>query len=700
MFPAEPVPDRIGAYKVIRRLSRTGSADVYLGLMEGPMGFRRVCELKLVENTLEGDADLGEELAREAAICSRLNHPAILRIFDFFELDRRLVLVLEHVDGADLERLVQHLQRRKQKLGDDAIWFIASQLLGALSHAHAATDEDGNLTPVVHRNLAPDNVLIGWDGQVRLAGFGLGKILGRSPDTVVGVIKGRPGYMSPEQARGERVTPRADVYGIGLLMWSLLSGRVPPLNGVRPEPLSSIRPDVPRELAAAIEASLEPSPDKRKITCAEIEHWLKKITKAEAGRADLLEKIVLLRSTRTPLGEGAVEPPHTARPPAKVTGQRRRLAIRGLHAHQPGSAFARSSPSSRPPGRGQSTMPPPPGASEPPPSMRRYPTDSPPSERPPASYAPPGGSMRRPSGARRLFDDDGPASFAPPVAAPDSVAPRGLASQPPPPLAFGSVSPAVPPPPSWILPAPPADVAAAQAGLGALLPPPDVAHKNGASTTPAAAAAPPSTGPPSEAPSIGSIEPRPQMFRPPLITRDEDRMTLPGIRSGKPRASRLSEVLALGVAALTAAAVVGAGVFFAERKNGGSNGQQPQQPQVVIVPFANAAPTSAATASPATAAPGGAPNPSSSARANDPMLLPGGYGYLTVKSPVTAVVFVNGHNIGATNEPLQAQCGKRFIRIGTLSEAGPMWVAPGQTVIVPCQSAITIEQRPAPSMGR
>jgi hypothetical protein len=82
------------------------------------------------------------------------------------------------------------------------------------------------------------------------------------------------------------------------------------------------------------------------------------------------------------------------------------------------------------------------------------------------------------------------------------------------------------------------------------------------------------------------------------------------------------------------------------------------------------------------------------------MLLPGGYGYLTVKSPVTAVVFVNGHNIGATNEPLQAQCGKRFIRIGTLSEAGPMWVAPGQTVIVPCQSAITIEQRPAPSMGR
>src|SRR5262245_58303775 len=235
MFPTEPVPEQIGAYKVVRRLSGSGSADMYLGRMDGPMGFQRVCALKLVPNALEGDVRLAEELAREASICARLNHPAIVRMFDFFEHERRLVLVLEHVDGVDLDRLVQHLARRRQRLTDDAIWYIGHQLCSALAHAHGATDEEGNATPVIHRNTRPENVLIAWDGQVRLAGFGLGKVLGRSPDTVVGVIKGTPGYMAPEQARGERVTTRVDVYLIGLLLWSLLSERRPPIDGTRPE---------------------------------------------------------------------------------------------------------------------------------------------------------------------------------------------------------------------------------------------------------------------------------------------------------------------------------------------------------------------------------------------------------------------------------------------------------------------------------
>src|SRR5262245_60823178 len=106
MFPTEPVPEKIGAYKVIRRIGGAGSADLYLGKMEGPMGFQRLCALKLVANSIEGDVRLAEELAREASIVSRLNHPAVVRMYDFFEYDRRLVLVLEHVDGVDLDRLV------------------------------------------------------------------------------------------------------------------------------------------------------------------------------------------------------------------------------------------------------------------------------------------------------------------------------------------------------------------------------------------------------------------------------------------------------------------------------------------------------------------------------------------------------------------------------------------------------------------
>src|SRR5687768_9445112 len=102
----------------------------------------------MVRNAIDDDARYADELAREAAICARLNHPVVVRMFDFFEHERRLVLVLEQVEGASLDRLVSHLSRRKQRLGDGAIFFLGSQLASALAHAHTSADEDGNLSPV------------------------------------------------------------------------------------------------------------------------------------------------------------------------------------------------------------------------------------------------------------------------------------------------------------------------------------------------------------------------------------------------------------------------------------------------------------------------------------------------------------------------------------------------------------------------
>ncbi|WP_372518161.1 serine/threonine protein kinase [Polyangium jinanense] len=339
MFPSEPVPERIGAYKVLRRLSGVGSADVYVGRMEGPMGFSRLCTLKLVRNTIEGDAHFAEELVREAAICAVLNHPSIQRMFDFFEHDKHLVLVLEHVEGVTLDRLQDVLGRQKSKLDDRTIAFIGRALGGALAHAHAAKDEEGTPTPVIHRTMHPENVLIGWDGQVRLTGFGLGKILGRSPDTVAFVIKGAPGFMAPEQARGERVTPKADVYGLGVLLWSLYAGTKPPEVGTRPMPLAVLRSDLPKELTNAIDAALEPSPDKRKVSCQELERVLNKARGIEEGQKDLEEKVAPLKGPRSKATEGDVP--------------RRRLPLESVRpAKPPPSSKQRlSAPPSRPPGR-------------------------------------------------------------------------------------------------------------------------------------------------------------------------------------------------------------------------------------------------------------------------------------------------------------------------------------------------------------
>ncbi|MDI3286583.1 serine/threonine-protein kinase, partial [Polyangium sp. 15x6] len=309
--------------------------------MEGPMGFSRLCTLKLVRNTIEGDAHFAEELVREAAICAVLNHPSIQRMFDFFEHDKHLVLVLEHVEGVTLDRLQDVLGRQKSKLDDRTIAFLGRALGGALAHAHAAKDEEGTPTPVIHRTMHPENVLIGWDGQVRLTGFGLGKILGRSPDTVAFVIKGAPGFMAPEQARGERVTPKADAYGLAVLLWSLYAGAKPPEVGTRPMPLAVLRSDLPKELTSAIDAALEPSPDKRKVSCQELERVLNKAPGIELGQKDLEEKVAPLKGPRSKATEGE-------------GGPRKRVPLESVRpAKPPPSSKQRLSvpPPSRPPGR-------------------------------------------------------------------------------------------------------------------------------------------------------------------------------------------------------------------------------------------------------------------------------------------------------------------------------------------------------------
>ena len=788
MFPTEPVPEKIGAYKVIRRLAGTGSADVYLGRMDGPMGFQRVCALKLVANSIEGDVRLAEELAREAAICARLNHPAIVRMYDFFEYDRRLVLVLEHVEGADLERLIQHLARRRQKLGDDAVWYLAHQLAGALAHAHAATDENGDAAPVIHRNVQPENIVVSWDGQVRLTGFGLGKILGRSPDTVVGMVKGTPGFMAPEQARGERVTPRADVYGFAALIWSLLTGRRPPIDGTRLEAVSTLRKDIPREIAAAIDAALEPAPDRRKITCLELEQWLEKLTRVEVGKAELREKILLLRSTRAAAGE-----PSVAAPARGAKQPRRRLSVRQVRASQ------------RPPGPGPLSVPPPPSTR---PSLRpgAMLSDSPPeSERPPRSLAgayseiasrrppeaptptppaaPPATTRPAPPRATRRRAGAAPrATWRPAAGSQAPVSRRAAASDEPPkserapawhadPRAMASdawreslpevdaietllgeshapagakssapagaarpanrpPAPAAPPPAATAtdepVPAPAAlphdfapepargagaaaHVAPAPAALAAAIPPAPV-------SPPTAIAQPPLS--PSAWRDIGEES----AAGAPAVVVDGGAFARERAAPRSPIAAAapkpLSALQSIGIAALTAAVVVAAGILLADRDPRPSPG----------VPIASAAATAVAPTTPAvvrsaaattpaaTEATAVAPTPPSTASAASPSPsaapvvdagaagagaggdLPAGYGSLTVQFPAPADVFVNGAAVGVVNTPIKVICGRWFIRIGQANDAGRArsWVTRGTTVDVPCQAATTVEMRPGP----
>ncbi|GAC1352981.1 MAG: hypothetical protein NVSMB1_21490 [Polyangiales bacterium] len=295
MFPEATLPKRIGEYQVLQRLTSQGGAEIYLARADGPMGFSRNVVLKLVaHDATQTDPQRALELAREARISSLLNHPSIVRVYDFFEERDRLVLVLEYVEGVSLQVLLDDLEARHQRLSDRAACYVAMCITSALACAHAMTNESGAQTPVLHRALSPKKVLIARNAVAKLTGFGLGKILDRTPDSAFGLMKGLSAYTAPEQVRGERVDARADVYAAGVLCYHLFSGKRP-LQSEDPaqrmigklESISALRPDVPREVAAAIDAAIEIDVDQRTISCAELGGWIAKSTSISAGRDEL-----------------------------------------------------------------------------------------------------------------------------------------------------------------------------------------------------------------------------------------------------------------------------------------------------------------------------------------------------------------------------------------------------------------------------
>lgn len=339
MFPATPLPRKIGDYVVVRRLRNEGPVEVLLAREEGPLGFQREVALKCVRRD-PATAGAATELAREARVCSRLVSPGIVRVLGLFEDSDRVVLVLEHVEGATLAGVLAHLEATGQRLDDGAAAYIGATVAAALAFAHSLADENGTPTPVLHRAVSPNAVLVARDGTVKLTGFGLAKILDRTPDSVVGMVKGAAGYLAPEQARGETATEKADVFSVGMLCHRLLAGPakigtggIVQLVAGRPAQLGTVREGLPRELCAAVDAALSEDVRKRSITCAELARWIGKVQKLEEGKAALREIVAVMPQEGD---DPAPRPERPSRRRQRLTGKRSVLGQRALRASRPG----------------------------------------------------------------------------------------------------------------------------------------------------------------------------------------------------------------------------------------------------------------------------------------------------------------------------------------------------------------------------
>ncbi|MFO0736244.1 MAG: protein kinase [Labilithrix sp.] len=329
---AESSPvERIGAYRVVRRLATGGTSDVLLAKAEGPHGFERTVVLKVLLSHFGKDDEVAKMFAREASAYARLSHPAIVRLFDFFAVPGsdpkkggQLVMVLEFVDGPPLARLKSMAKAIGKELDDKASIYIAACIFDALAAAHSAVDDAQLPAPVIHRDVNPSNVLIPWDGYPKLADFGVAKVTGLGHHSVIGMIKGTYGYMAPEQVTGgEAVTPRSDVYAAGIVLWELLArrrafqrGALPEVEALRAmaEPrlpaLESIRSDIDRTVRESLRRCLEPRADKRKITAEEMVSILHAIVPPDQGRERLMSLLGLVRNdARAVNAQGSVAPP-------------------------------------------------------------------------------------------------------------------------------------------------------------------------------------------------------------------------------------------------------------------------------------------------------------------------------------------------------------------------------------------------------
>lgn len=318
---ADTTVERVGSYRVVRRLAIGGTSDVLLAKAEGPHGFERTVVLKVLLSQFHDDDELARMFAREASAYARLSHPAIVRLFDFFSVpvapaagapapsgDGQLVMVLEHVDGPALSRFRSMLKGAGKELDDRAAIYVASRIFDALAAAHSTTDDSGAPAPVIHRDVNPSNVLVPWDGQVKLADFGVAKVSGLNHQSVVGMIKGTYGYMAPEQVSGDTITPRADVYAGAIILWELLSkrrafqrGALPEVEALRAmaEPrlvsIDAIRPDVDKAVRDALKRALEPRAERRTITAEEMVAVLSSVVPPDEGQEKLVSLLSLVR---------------------------------------------------------------------------------------------------------------------------------------------------------------------------------------------------------------------------------------------------------------------------------------------------------------------------------------------------------------------------------------------------------------------
>jgi len=288
------IPDQLGKHRVIAKLATGGMATVYLARLSGPGGFENLVVIKRMLPHLAEDPRFRDMFVDEARTVAQLRHPNVVRTFELFEEGKEVLLVMEYLEGEPLQRLARAMSSQQQRLSIPIVCYIAAEAAAGLNAAHELTDEDGRPLGIVHRDVSPQNLFVGYDGSVKVIDFGIAKSIDRTNHTTTGEIKGKFAYMSPEHASAAPVTRKTDIFALGVILWELLTGRrlfarpnqMSTLRAVADEltpPPSEIVPGLPPELDAICARCLAKDPAERYETMADLRRDLTAVMRAHAS---------------------------------------------------------------------------------------------------------------------------------------------------------------------------------------------------------------------------------------------------------------------------------------------------------------------------------------------------------------------------------------------------------------------------------
>ena len=217
-----PEVEHVGRYELLMELAKGGMAELYLGRLHGVGGFTRLVAIKRILPHLAEDKVFHDMFLNEGRIAAHLSHPNICQVHELGEDDGSLFLAMEYLDGVPWDALIKQMPRNLETLR--LVAGVIAQACDGLQYAHDVKDLDGTPTPVIHRDVSPQNLFVTVDGVCKVLDFGVSKMLKDGPRTRTGVLKGKLPYMSPEQIQAEPLDARSDVFALGVCVWEALTG--------------------------------------------------------------------------------------------------------------------------------------------------------------------------------------------------------------------------------------------------------------------------------------------------------------------------------------------------------------------------------------------------------------------------------------------------------------------------------------------